>query len=727
MNTVDSPSNAHDKRIGKVLNSRYLVEDWIGEGATAAVFRGLDLRLQRRVAIKILLPEVEPQTKERFELEARAAARLNHPGIMAVYDIGQDREYDYIVVELVNGKPLYDYIPSSPEVVAQIGQQICLALDYAHRAGIIHRDIKPANIYVTENHSIKIMDFGLAISVTGKQKRLTSEGSIIGTPSYVSPEQAYGEDLTPLTDLYSLGVTLYEMVTGYLPFDADDITSILFQHVNKPPTPPSEYVPEIPGWLENTILKALEKDPTRRFKTAGAMAAALTGNGHGAERVQKNIPAPTIITDLHKYFSQTAISLGYTVPASRIGLSSRILLNGLKYLWIKNAPKALIRYSAQPHLTLLEVAHIYAQLASTCVLLDEKMLLLYAVLAGLNIAERTDASATLIVVNSLASITMRMFQMQPLARFYARQACKAAERLGDPVSLANALLGNLGVRGAEWNRVKEVLKQRSTSGDDSKQQQLISNDAQTMLGLVCFLQGNFVEAEGLLRTIPVPSAPNADRQVWHLCGQILALLRLGRTEDACTTLPVLEKLMSEKLGRIAKMSYYGTSAQIYLQQNMLEYAKRDADLAVRHLGDITRSPFSIIEILNGIGEVYLAVWEAHNDRHDPVVVQAKAWCKTMFQFATQYPFAQPRAWAQQGWAYWLRGRQSRAFTSWEKSLKMAYLLNMPYEQARTHYEIGRHLALDNPKRREHLQQAEDLFTRLGASFDLERVRAIFSQ
>lgn len=288
--------------IGQKLNDRYLVEEIIGEGATAVVYRGTDLRLRRAVALKVLQAHVHPTTRQRFEQEALASARLNHPGIMMIYDVGRDHELYYIVVELVTGRPLYEFIPCAPELAARLGHHICLALDYAHRAGLIHRDIKPANIYVTDEATgaIKIMDFGLAIPMDGSQKRLTSVGSIIGTPAYLSPEQAQGKPLDARTDLYSLGVVLYEMLTGQLPFDSDDISAILIQQVNKQPAPPRKLTPAIPIWLENVILKTLEKNPDNRYQTAAAMAAALMPSGGEVRETQPSgtsaeAPARTMI------------------------------------------------------------------------------------------------------------------------------------------------------------------------------------------------------------------------------------------------------------------------------------------------------------------------------------------------------------------------------------------------------------------------------------------------
>ncbi len=276
--------------IGQKLGNRYEIQKLLGEGATAIVYQGVDTLLQRTVAIKVLLPYVDKTTRKRFQREAQAAAQLNHPNIMSIYDVGED-EQPYLIVEYIEGRPLFDFIPSPPEQVAAIGQQICEALDYAHRQHLIHRDIKPANIYITPAGQIKIMDFGLAI--TGASKRVTATGRVIGTPAYLSPEQAQGQPLTYHTDIYSTGIVLYEMATGVLPFDTNDIGILLLQQVKKPPKPPRELVPEIPPELERIILKALEKHPAARFQTAGEMAQALAAISGQAIELPPNPNAHT--------------------------------------------------------------------------------------------------------------------------------------------------------------------------------------------------------------------------------------------------------------------------------------------------------------------------------------------------------------------------------------------------------------------------------------------------
>lgn len=261
--------------IGQTLNGRYRLDAMIGEGSTAVVYKATDIRLEREVAVKVLLPHVHDTTKKRFQREALAAAKLSHNGIMGIYDVGEDGNHQYLVVELITGQPLHALMPAQAKDVIEIGYQICQALEYAHRVGLIHRDIKPANIYMTDDRQIKLMDFGLAISHSGDEKRLTALGTIIGTPAYLSPEQAQGLKLDPRTDIYSLGIVLYELLTGQLPFDADDIGSILLQQVKKEAEPPSKHVDHVPPALEDIILKSLEKKREARFRSAEEMAEAL--------------------------------------------------------------------------------------------------------------------------------------------------------------------------------------------------------------------------------------------------------------------------------------------------------------------------------------------------------------------------------------------------------------------------------------------------------------------
>lgn len=259
--------------IGTTLRNRYLVESLLGEGSTATVYRARDQRLGRTVALKVLLPHVRDTVVRRFFQEASSAAQLNHPNIMHLYDVIEEDGLNMLVVEYVEGVPLSELVPSPPQRAAEIARQIALALHYAHEHDIIHRDVKPANIMITPAGQVKIMDLGLALP--REAKRVTAAGMIIGTPAYLSPEQAQAQPLDRRTDVYSLGVVLYELVTGNLPFSQDDIPALLLQHVREAPPPPRGFKPDLPPALEAIILKAMEKLPSRRFQTAKAMADAL--------------------------------------------------------------------------------------------------------------------------------------------------------------------------------------------------------------------------------------------------------------------------------------------------------------------------------------------------------------------------------------------------------------------------------------------------------------------
>lgn len=259
--------------IGRKLLNRYKITQHLGDGSTATVYKAVDDRLGREVAIKMLLPHVRDNTRERFFQEATSAAQLNHPNIMAIYDIDQEDDRPFLVIEYVEGQTLDEYIPSAPNVLINLGAQIARALQYAHDREIIHRDIKPANIKVTSGGQVKLMDLGLALPREGK--RVTAQGMVIGTPAYLSPEQAQGHTLDHRTDIYSLGIVLYEMATGMLPFNADDIGALLLQQVKQAPPPPRLVVGDLPAALESVILKTLSKNPAQRFQSCGALAAAL--------------------------------------------------------------------------------------------------------------------------------------------------------------------------------------------------------------------------------------------------------------------------------------------------------------------------------------------------------------------------------------------------------------------------------------------------------------------
>lgn len=263
----------------RTLNGRYRLDEMIGEGGMAVVYRGYDLVLGRVVAVKVLREQYgnDRNFLLRFNREAQSAAKLSHPHIANVYDVGHDGDTHYIVMEYVNGPNLKDLIrrqgPFTVDGAAFVLRQVAEALDAAHRHGLVHRDIKPQNILVDENGQAKVVDFGIAKGLT--DTNLTETGTGMGTVHYVSPEQARGERATPASDIYSTGVVLYEMLTKELPFDADTPVGVAMQHVSAAPPSPIEFNHSIPPEVEAIVMRALAKDPAERFPTAMALAAAL--------------------------------------------------------------------------------------------------------------------------------------------------------------------------------------------------------------------------------------------------------------------------------------------------------------------------------------------------------------------------------------------------------------------------------------------------------------------
>ncbi len=259
--------------IGTCLNERYRVDAQVGMGGMGAIYRGHDVLLGRDVAIKVLWAEtIGAETRHRLLNEAQIAAQLNHPNIVSMYDAGTSGDSFFIIMELVSGRSLLECLPLPLPDVLAVTRQICAALDHAHAHGIVHRDLKPENVLITAAGVAKLTDFGLARSVAS---RLTAEGTISGTVFYMAPELAIGQTFDHRADLYALGVMLYEMTTGRLPFTGDDILAVISQHLHAPVVPPRSYAPDLSPPLEGIILKLLAKNPDDRFNSAHAVIESL--------------------------------------------------------------------------------------------------------------------------------------------------------------------------------------------------------------------------------------------------------------------------------------------------------------------------------------------------------------------------------------------------------------------------------------------------------------------
>ena len=269
-----------EQYIGKLLDNRYEILEQIGMGGMARVFRALDHRLNRQVAVKILREDLaeDAELRRRFHEESQAVAMLSHPNIVAVYDVSRSADLEYIVMELIDGVTLKQYMQRKGNKLnwreaLHFITQIVKALGHAHGRGIIHRDIKPHNIMVLRDGSVKVADFGIARVVSGGHSTLTQEA--LGSVHYISPEQAKGSRIDARSDLYSAGVVLYEMITGRLPFEGDTPVAVAIQHINSIPLSPREIDPSIPEALEAITMKAMAPNPDNRYASADEMLADL--------------------------------------------------------------------------------------------------------------------------------------------------------------------------------------------------------------------------------------------------------------------------------------------------------------------------------------------------------------------------------------------------------------------------------------------------------------------
>ncbi|MGH3438739.1 MAG: Stk1 family PASTA domain-containing Ser/Thr kinase [Sciscionella sp.] len=286
----------------ELLSNRYELGETLGYGGMSEVHKGRDVRLGRDVAVKVLRADLarDPQFQERFRREAQNAAALNHPAIVAVYDTGETQtEYGplpYIVMEYVEGKTLRDIVktegPISGKRAMEIMADVCAALDFSHRNGIVHRDVKPANVMITQTGAVKVMDFGIARALNDGQAAVTQTSAVIGTAQYLSPEQARGESVDARSDVYSAGCVLYELITGEPPFTGDSPVAVAYQHVREDPHAPSSVHSTVLPALDAIVLKALAKNPANRYQSAAEMRSDLVRVLSG-----QRPSAPAVFTD----------------------------------------------------------------------------------------------------------------------------------------------------------------------------------------------------------------------------------------------------------------------------------------------------------------------------------------------------------------------------------------------------------------------------------------------
>lgn len=335
---------------GALLNNRYQILERLGSGGMAEVFRARDQMLDRYVAIKVLRTDYTANAgfQERFRQEARAAANLSHPNIVTVHDFGLDDGQLFIVMEYIPGTDLKSLLRKrgrfTVDEATPLMIQACAGIGYAHRAGLVHCDVKPHNMMVTPDQRLKVTDFGIARALATIRPGERSD-VVWGSPQYFSPEQAAGEMPSPASDVYSLGVVMYEMLTGTLPFTASTAEDLARLHINAQPIPLHEYVPDVPSALEEIIMKVLSKEPSARYRTADQLGRVLLKFGTQRETVATPAALALALTpEVATSYRQAEVQPTFAARTARaesdidwitvgLGLLALIAVGGLPFFW----------------------------------------------------------------------------------------------------------------------------------------------------------------------------------------------------------------------------------------------------------------------------------------------------------------------------------------------------------------------------------------------------------
>ncbi len=332
---VRRPVGRSSRRVPQLLARRYEIIRRVGVGGMADVYLAEDTQLGREVALKILHPQYagDDSFVERFRREALSAAKLQHPNIVQIYDSGREGDFNFIVMEYVEGESLKDHLaqegPLEIGEACRIAREVLTALAYAHRTGLVHRDIKPGNILLSKDGKVQVTDFGIARAEAGST--MTQTGTILGTAYYLSPEQAQGLPLDGRSDIYSLGVVLYEMLTGRRPFEGDSPVSIAYKHVREMPKPPTAYREDVPRPLEAIVLTALTKKPEDRYSSAALMRRDLEAFGQGREVTATIKGVPAVAEDSTQVIRSVGLLERQATrrPGWLVALALALLIGGL--------------------------------------------------------------------------------------------------------------------------------------------------------------------------------------------------------------------------------------------------------------------------------------------------------------------------------------------------------------------------------------------------------------